>query len=89
MKPYKTPTEDAAIARETAREKLRKKHGVREGDMVLMKLKVRHDAFSDSTKEAMLRVKVVDIHRYFIVIRRPAGYNESFDWDEFERRRRD
>jgi hypothetical protein len=83
---YRTPTEDAAINRETTREKLRAKYGVREGDRIRMRLKMGVD---ELLKERIMRVKVVDIHKYHITIERPAGYKESFGWDEFERRRID
>ena len=83
---YKTPTEDEAIKRETAREKLRAKHGIREGDRIRMKLKMGVEELS---KERIMRVKVVDIHKYHITIERPAGYRDSIPWDEFEERRID
>lgn len=42
---------------------------------------------TNADKIRIMRVKVVDIHKYHITIERPAGYKESFGWDEFERRR--
>ncbi len=88
---YRTPTEDAAIARETAREKLRAKYGVREGDVIRMELQEGFDNTIMKPKKAICRVKVVEIHKNLIVIQRPypADYNESFTWWDFERRRRD
>ena len=83
---YRTPTEDEAIKRETTREKLRKKYGVREGDRIRMKLKI---GVEELAKEKIIRVKVVDIHKYHITIERPAGYRDSIPWDEFEKRRCD
>ena len=83
---YKTPTEDAAIKRETMREKLRAKYGVREGEMIRMRLKL---GVEELAKEGIVRVKVVGINKHHITIERPAGYKESIDWWDFERRRID
>lgn len=83
---YKTPTEDAAIARETAREKLRAKYNVREGEMIRMRLKVSAD---EKAREGIMRVRVVEIHKHHITIERSGGCKESIIWWDFERLRID
>ena len=91
MKPYKTPTEDAAIARETAREKLRAKYGIREGDVIRMKIDTNTGSCSGDVKQVIKRVRVVEIEPHNITVRLPypSDYNTSFDWWSFERRRID
>lgn len=85
---YRTPTEDVAIARETRREKLRERYGIREGDMVRMMLPVRKSLTEESTYESVLNVRVKEIHEYLITVVRPGGTIESFQWRDFEKRRR-
>ena len=46
---YRTPTEDKAIGNETRREKLRKKHKIREGDIIKMKIEIRPDKAKEET----------------------------------------
>lgn len=87
-KPYKTPTEDAAVGNETRREKLRRKYNVREGDVINMKMKVSQGADSEAVIENIVKVRVKEIHEHFITIIRPSGIIESFQWWDFERRRR-
>lgn len=88
MKPYKTPTEDTAIGNETRREKLREKYNVREGDMICMKIKVSQGADSEAAISRIVKVRVKEIHEHFITIIRPNGIIESFQWCDFNRRRR-
>lgn len=91
MKAYKTPTEDAAIARETVREKLRKKYDVREGDVIRMKIDTNTGSCSGDEKKVIKRVRVVEIEPHNITVRipHPSDYNMSFGWWDFERRRLD
>lgn len=83
---YKTPTEDIAIGREAKREKVRKLYKVREGDKVKMQLEVSDKFYG--TKKVVRTVQVVSIHTDYITV--DCGkYTESFQWWDFEKRRRD
>ena len=84
---YKTPTEDAAVDNESVREQLRKKYHIREGDAVKMVVNTRKAAIEGEVKE-VLRVRIKEIHKHFVTVIRPNGIVESFQWWDFERRRK-
>lgn len=77
---YKTPTEDMTIDRETTREKLRQQYGIREGDLVLIAIEVWEDKMH---AKQIIRVKVKEIHKYFVTLQMPAGYMQSMYWSDF------
>lgn len=79
---YKTPTEDAAIGRESMREKLRQQYNIREGDLVLIAIEVWEDKMH---VKQIIRVKVIEIHKYFVTLQMPAGYMQSMYWADFGR----
>ena len=81
---YKTPTQDMAIGRETAREKLRRKYGIREGDIVIIAINVSEDGKKDKKK---IRVKVKGIYKHFVVLQWPGGYLQDMLWMDFEQAR--
>lgn len=77
---YKTPTEDIAISRETLREKLRRQYGIKEGNELTIAIEVTRDGKMERQK---VRVKVKEIHKYFVTLQMPAGYCKSMMWDDF------
>lgn len=85
---YKTPTEDAAVGRETKREKLRRKYNVREGDAINMKIEISQGTDSEAVVTGIVKVRVKEIHEHFITVIRPSGIIESFQWQDFKRRRK-
>ena len=79
---YKTPTEDAAIGRESMRERLRQQYGIKEGDLVLITIDIREDKY---ISKQTVRAKVIEIHKYFVTLQMPAGYLRSMHWPDFGR----
>lgn len=83
----KDPVAERAISHETKRERLRKKHKVKEGDIIKMFLPVR-DKVNERTEDKIVKVRIREIHTNIITVILPSGLIESFTWWEFERRRR-
>lgn len=81
---YKTPTEDMAIGRETTREKLRRKYDIREGDVITLVIK---DTENGRPAKKKTRVRVKEIHKYFVTLETQAGYLRSMLWADFEQSR--
>lgn len=77
---YKAPTEDAAIGRESMRERLRQQYGIKEGDLVLVTIDIREDKY---IQKQAVRVKVIEIHKHFVTLQMPAGYMQSMYWSDF------
>lgn len=80
---YKDHTADYAVAREEMREQLRKQYKVKEGDVLKIRIKTLNAEGNKVTK--IIKVKVYEIHKYFVTVRMPAGYMRSIGWWEFER----
>lgn len=85
---YHCPTEEAAVGNETMREKLRKKYHVREGDTIRMIIETAKGAGFEGTKSEVRKVGIKGIHRHFITVIRPDNIVESFQWWDFNRRRK-
>lgn len=83
----KDPVAERAISHETKRERLRKKHKVKEGDVIKMFLPVRDNA-NERTENKTVKVKIREIHINIVTVMLPSGIVESFTWWEFEQRRR-
>ena len=83
---YKTPTEDAAIGRESMRERLRQQYGIREGNLVLITIDIREDKY---ISKQTVRVKVIEIHKHFVTLQMPAGYLRSMHWPDFRQAKAD
>lgn len=78
---------ERAISHETKRERLRKKHKVKEGDVIKMFLPVR-DKANERTEDKIVKVRIREIDTNIITVILPSGLLENFTWWEFERRRR-
>lgn len=83
----KDPAAERAISHETKRERLRKKHKVKEGDVIKMFLPVR-DKANERTEDKIVKVRIREIDTNIITAILPSGLIESFTWWEFEQRRR-
>lgn len=84
----RTPTEDAAVARETRREKLRKKYHIKEGDVVQMEIDAPKGLASEAETKVISKVRIKEIHECFVTIIRPSGLLESYQWWDFTRRKK-
>ena len=83
----KDPVAERAISHETKRERLRKKHKVKEGEVIRMFLPVRDNA-NERTENKTVKVRIREIHTNILTVILPSGLMESFTWWEFEQRRR-
>lgn len=83
----KDPVAERAISHETKRERLRKKHKVKEGDIIKMFLPVRDNA-NERIGDKIVKVRIREIHTNIITVILPSGLIESFTWWEFEQKRR-
>lgn len=83
----KDPVAERAISHETKRERLRKKHKVKEGDIIKMFLPVQ-DKANERTENKTVKVRIREIHTNIVTVILPSGLLENFTWWEFEQRRR-
>ncbi len=80
---YPDPVAGRAIREEETREQLREKYKIKEGDVLKIRIQaLNHDGLK-VTK--IIKVKVYEIHKYFVTVRIPAGYMHSIRWWELER----
>lgn len=58
----------------------RKQYNVREGQRVNI---LKSTSEADCKKRKKYKVSIEGIYEYFVVLKYPAGYCESMDWDDF------